>query len=353
VTDPIPPRERDEQQDEKWYEKTRYQILLFVVGTALFVFVLGLILDLYIGPKNSTQKKDLVQALGLITAGVAAAVGIYFTWRSQGLSRQAQEENQRLTEQGQFTERFTSAIDQLGATDDDGNKRLEIRLGGIYALERIARDSPKRDYSPVMEVLAAYVRNNASWPSKEPSTAPKAKEFAVQDKGTKTEDEVNTQRPAADILAVVAVLSREKDYVSEEDRIPHDLRRTNLYSVNLRGVYLRGANFQGANLGGAHLQKANLRGADLQGADLQRALLQGADLREKADLREANLVGANLTGANLTGANLTGANLTGAESLTQEQLQQASGDEDTKLLEGLERPKSWTQDEDKQAVENE
>ncbi len=159
---PKPPRERDEQQDEKWYEKTRYQMLLFAGGIALFGLVLVLILDWYIEPETSTQKKDLVQALGLITAGVAGAVGIYFTWRGQRLtrqdqeknqrntlaqlknaeeqlrlSRQAQEDNQRNTQeqlerarneldinrQGQITERFTRAIDQLGATTDDKERR--------------------------------------------------------------------------------------------------------------------------------------------------------------------------------------------------------------------------------------
>ena len=86
------------------------------------------------------------------------AVGIFFTWRGQRQAREAQEENQKntqaqlrhaqeelsLTRQGQITERFTRAIDQLG------HARTEIRLGGIYALERIARES-EEDHWPIME----------------------------------------------------------------------------------------------------------------------------------------------------------------------------------------------------------
>jgi hypothetical protein len=49
-----------------------------------------------------------------------------------------------------FTERFTRAFDQLGATDDEGGKLFEIRIGGIYAFERIARES-EEDYWPIME----------------------------------------------------------------------------------------------------------------------------------------------------------------------------------------------------------
>jgi len=40
-----------------------------------------------------------------------------------------------LTEQGQVTDRYTKAIEQLGSD------KLDVRIGGIYALERIARDS--------------------------------------------------------------------------------------------------------------------------------------------------------------------------------------------------------------------
>src|SRR5215218_3453534 len=168
MTDSKPPSNSEEPQNEKWYDRTRYQVLLFVGGIVFFVLAGGWILDWYIAPKTSGQKKDLVQALGLLTAGVAGAVGIYFTWRGQRQAREAQEENQRttqaqlenaqeelqLTRQGQITERFTRAIDQLG------NASLDVRLGGIYALERIARES-EEDYWPIMEVLTAYVRQHA------------------------------------------------------------------------------------------------------------------------------------------------------------------------------------------------
>src|SRR5215218_149788 len=93
----------------------------------------------------------------------------------------------------------------------------------------------------------------------------------------------------------------------------------------------------GANLKGAHLHRANLKGADLRGADLR-----GADLRE-ANLKEANLQKALFAGANLQGANLEKANLQEATALAQEQLEHASGDENTKMPEGLKVPKSWTQ----------
>ena len=75
----------------------------------------------------------------------------------------------------------------------------------------------------------------------------------------------------------------------------------------------------------ADLTKANLRGANLAGAYL----------------RGANLAGADLRGADLTRADLRGADLTVAEGVSQEQINEALGDKDTKLLADLQRPPNW------------
>jgi hypothetical protein len=86
------------------------------------------------------------------------------------------------------------------------------------------------------------------------------------------------------------------------------------------------------------LQGANLRGANLQGANLQYFNLF------VADLQGANLQGANLESTELFAANLQGANLLGAKGLLQEQIEQAIGNETTKLPKrvGLRRPEAWS-----------
>ena len=105
------------------------------------------------------------------------------------------------------------------------------------------------------------------------------------------------------------------------------LHESNLIHLDKPIISLLGANLKGANMPGA-----NLKGADLRGADLR-----------EANLKEANLQKALFAGANLQGANLEKANLQEATALTQEQLEHASGDENTKMPEGLKVPKSWTQ----------
>lgn len=62
--------------------------------------------------------------------------------------------NAEAAQDKQITERFTKAVEQLGSDN------ISIRLGGIYALERIANDSEK-DHWTIMEVLTAFVREKA------------------------------------------------------------------------------------------------------------------------------------------------------------------------------------------------
>src|SRR5512144_2911676 len=81
-----------------------------------------------------------LQALG----GLALLGGLFFTSRTF-----------RLTREGQLTERYTKAVEQLG------HDKLDVRLGGIYALERLMVDS-KRDHPTIVEVLAAFLREHAT-----------------------------------------------------------------------------------------------------------------------------------------------------------------------------------------------
>src|SRR5215218_6058519 len=148
---------------------------------ALFAAVVGMLVW-YIAPSGAAEKQALVVTVAQILAGTALLSGLYFTWRTLQVNRE-----------GQITERFTRAIDQLGKVED-GQKLFEIRLGGIYALERIARES-EEDYWPIMEILTAYVRKNAS---------------LLSEKESREEGADKQVRPAPDpdIQAIMTVLQR-------------------------------------------------------------------------------------------------------------------------------------------------
>ena len=192
---------------------------------------------------GSKSRQTLAQILG----GAALLVGLYFT--SQTL---------RTTQEGQITDRFTKAITQLG----DNN--LAVRLGGIYALERIARDS-ESDHRSVMEVLTAFVREY----SHGRAIPPWAWVSMLFVKDRLLEDRAKSQ-PPADIQAILTVIGRRTRTFKNGEVQPLDLHNT-----NLQGALLEGAQLQGAYLADAQLQGANLRHAQLQDASLKSAQLQG------------------------------------------------------------------------------
>ena len=85
--------------------------------------------------------------------GLAALVALLFTWMSVGQTNK----DLQISEQGQITTRFNAAITNLGSAS------LDVRLGGIYALQRIMQDS-SRDQRTVVSVLSAFVRRHAPVP---------------------------------------------------------------------------------------------------------------------------------------------------------------------------------------------
>jgi hypothetical protein len=262
MADPEAQERRDEQKQQKWHERTRYQVLLFAVGVVLFILVVGLILDWYIDPQKATQRKDLAQALGLITAGAVGAVGIFFTWRGQRLAREAQAENQtntleqlkqarnelELNRRGQITERFMAAIDQLGKTNEDGTRNMEVRLGAIYSLERTARED--RDFHwPIIETLTSYVRQHAP---------------RILDQSYQPPNRVHEQAPLPpepDIIAILTIIGRRAIYNKDAEYGPIDLQATNLRRANLRGADLQAANLRDSDIWGVRPQGSQPQGS--------------------------------------------------------------------------------------------
>ena len=118
-----------------------------------------------------------------------------------------------------------------------------------------------------------------------------------------------------------------------------NLTDANLAEANLFGSNLSGAKLNAANLSGAYMIIANLSEATLWGADLSGAFLQGSNLSGAnffaGNLSGAYLQGANLAGASLSDVDLSGANLSSSRYLSQNQLDQACGNDKTRLPEGL------------------
>lgn len=276
---------------------------------------------------------DTRKTFAQIIGGIVFLGGLIFTYNTFRL----QQDTYRLQQAGQFTDRFTKSVAQLG---DD---KIEIRLGGMYALERIAKDSPD-DHWTVIEILSAYIRENSN--KKKALAKAGNTNKAVNDNINEAE---NFAKIPTDIQTALTIIGRRK---IEQDP---ETGRINLFEANLIGASLTsGANLSGANLsradlrgtflGGTNLSKSSLIDAYLIGAILYNTNLSGAYLIRApllranlglADLSRAVLNEADLSEANLGEADLRGANLFGVKNLIFEQLSKAIINESTTLPEYL------------------
>lgn len=287
----------------------------------------------------SEPRKTVIQLFG----GVFLLVGVWISAQQLTVDRDYNKEKI-------VTDQFVRAMQLLKDTS------LTARLGGIFALERIARDSEK-DHGNIVEILTAFVRSNR--PVTNDSTVSKIPE---------------------DIQAILTVLGRRKWRISEPR--PPDLSNTNLngivlLGVNLdstilsgvhlnaakfKGVYLRGANLRGIRITdidesvyvsdteladnmlrlrdfnakqfhridySADFRRCNLSGADLTGSICKKTLMRSLDLSnailryanfERTDFVDANLRGADFTEINITLANMAGCDLRNAVALDPREL---------------------------------
>ncbi|MET8047724.1 pentapeptide repeat-containing protein [Streptosporangium sp. NPDC005286] len=293
----------------------------------------------------------MVTSLGVVLSVLFTAGGLIYTGRTWETS----QETLNATRETQITDRYTKAVEQLAS------KTIEVRLGGLYALNRIAVDSPK-DASTIKNVMAAFARNrdfckqkigkrpcevlnreDAFWLSPERLPVPTDVRAALE-LGASLKTAVIGEPDKSDKLDLRFVYFNQADLEGaylinadlEQAQLAHavlqganlsgaglsraQLPFTFLGEVNLTDANLRDADLTYAKLLGAVLSGADLSGADLLFADLSRANLTGARLANVdlsgADLRSADLGNADLTVANLTGADLTGAKLAGADLRT-------------------------------------
>ncbi len=275
---------------------------------------------------SKTSRSEVFRNFGLFfVAVIALGFGI---WRAVTAHRQAKaaqrqaeaaNEQARIAGQGHITERFSRAVEQLG------HDRVAVRIGGIYALKRIAEDSVERDHLAVMDVLTNFIRQppyaagqvTAARQDRKRRVAAEADQIdrADQTAGAAEPPPEPELIDCPDIVAAIEIIQgRSKAQRAVEGENQLSLTRAGLSYLRLPEVDLRYFNLTGANLTGTLLARAKLMGAELRTANL-----------ERANLARANLAGADLTDANLwrtelQHADLTSAILTDAINLTQYQL---------------------------------
>jgi Pentapeptide repeats (8 copies) len=228
-------------------------------------------------PSGAPSLLPVAVWVALITAGATFLIGWLnfrgqkeaFKWQRDHATKQID-----LMQSGQITDRFMRGIEHLGSSSS------QVRIGAIFALERIARESPS-DRPHIVSTLAALVRERL------PASA-------VGDGGYVR---VLMQR-APDAQAAITALCRPP--LSDDRRESSEIGGLDLSRTDLRRASLKNADLRGANLWSAHLENADLRGADLTDSNLDHAYLgtitPGQPGFERGtDLRQATLTRARLT----------------------------------------------------------
>ena len=273
---------------------------------------------------------EIVRNLGLVIAAIIALP--LAIWRSTVAERQAivSQRQAEIAQRSLLNERYQKGAEMMGS------EVLSVRLGGIYALARLAREHPEEYHTQIMQLYCAFIRahpetdENAAASGKQQITPLREDIQAILTAiGKRSETQIAIEREGAEEPYTLnlshtnliganltgAVLSRAA-------LVGVKLSRATLFGAKLSGAVLNRAELVNANLTGADLSRASLSDATLSDARLARTDLTGAFL-DGADLPCANLFNANLTDATLINTNLTSVNFSGCKGLTQEQLNHA------------------------------
>ncbi|WP_282091605.1 pentapeptide repeat-containing protein [Epibacterium ulvae] len=257
--------------------------------------------------------------VGMLTAfgGLASApLALVRVW--------ATERQTRTAEQSHVTDRIAKAVEQIGAektirrqrrnsegklqyefndSDEPDYKKpifeeltipnIEVRIGGLLSLERIAQDSVLndggRDHVRAMKIICAYIRNNA--PVHDAGTIAKDRFVRMRnnhvvskqdDTPFSADDRVHTEvwnlpRPRPDIqfaLEIIGKRTRAQRHVEIAANYAMDLSRCNLQRADLTGLNFSKASLFETRLDGAFLQNADFDHGNLRGAVLTKANLK-------------------------------------------------------------------------------
>lgn len=279
----------------------------------------------------TSERQSVLWLLG----GLVAVLTLILTFRRDEVVRSDYRlslKNHDLERDSNSTARYSAALEHLGR-----NEEIE-QIGAVYALLRIAKDSPG-DREAISNLLAAFIRscddgaNKKTLPQKKVDVA-----FVSTGYGSPPPQHIKSfiiKSPDHRILVSAKTLSQVtglgKGGPGMRPLYELDLEGINLNLADLSSGDFIGAKFKGASFQGGNLSEASFSSADLTSADFTASNLRDADLGgtlDQAKFHYARLGGANFTNGSLHGCSFLGADLRGAdfsftEGLTRQQIEEA------------------------------
>ena len=312
----------------KWYG-------FWWVAAIVAVFVIGVFLS-WLFWEDLRGKQDslstTVRSLGFVTGGIIAIV--LAVWRSIVAERQAQAaQQQAVTAQKQAQQQAQAARQQIEAAQQLaqqqaqaaqqqietaqqqartaqqsllneryqrgaemlGHNVLSVRLGGIYALERLAAEYPEQYHIQIMKVLCAFIRHPTD-DTNFPEQPEEGKTFVLRE----------------DVQAAMRVVGARGNRHLR-------LAGKGTYHIDLHGADLRGGELRSLDLSSPSPDmirsmpthqaftnpalRTDLSGARLHGADFLFTEISGVDFSRNGESPATGLTVSQLLGAQWDDAN--------------------------------------------------
>lgn len=244
---------------------------ILVTGAAVAVWLL-----LAYG-RGDTQERNQLEAIktaGTVVLGTGGAAALLLAARRQRAAEIAltqKDSEQRHQERiatateadaaaRRITDLFAKAVEQLGSD------KAPVRMGGFYALERLAQDVPEQRQT-IVNVVCAYLRLEAR-----------------PDSG---EDEV--RKTALEILTIHLQKEREPELFWPD------------IDLNLIRARIELAHFGGCHIRWAKFEHATLRDAFFGGAHIEHGWFKHCTFEDRASFKDATLTTGSFPWARFTG----------------------------------------------------
>lgn len=142
---------------EKWW----WIALVVLIPVLLLTGLAAFILIVTTHPAGAATEIDLARTALSVGGGTGGVVALVLASRRQWHTEQAQAATERDAAERRITELYGKAVEQLGS------EKAAVRLGGLYALERLAEDNESQRRT-IVDVICAYLRMPYQLPGKSP-----------------------------------------------------------------------------------------------------------------------------------------------------------------------------------------
>jgi uncharacterized protein YjbI with pentapeptide repeats len=261
--------------DFRFSSKTTKQLGLAISVVVAPFLIYGLIWELPHHQANQMKSKEKFDAEQAARVGWIQGLGAVFAAGTAVITWKTYQENQRNAERNfqalrekqdrdaahseknlqvllekNTADRFSGAVEMLG-----DKEQITVRLGGIYSLERIAKDSPEDYHWIIMELLTAFIRENSHFP------------FCANLEQLAEAMKTYSKPVGKDIQAILTVLGRRENRKFESSSL--NLTKTCLCGASFGDADLTGIDFCYTDLSRSHFLNANLTGVVFRYANLE------------------------------------------------------------------------------------